>query len=493
MPVTTFTPYSGVASMLGTLPSWMDAADGQRHEAYTKYEQMYWNAPDTYKLVQRGTDTKPLYIPSARVIIEATNRFLAKGWDYVIDPRIGSPADQQLLRTQMNTLFKRETVWTKFATQKRYGLIRGDALWHIVADPAKPAGARLSIYEIDPGSYFPIYLDNDPDRLIGMHIVDQMEYQTKVVTRRLTYRKDPDTGVITTETSLFEIANWDDRDAANEIKKVAQLVPPTPLPPTITAFPVYHIKNSPTPGAPFGSSELRGLETIMAAVNQTISDQELAIAMDGIGLYATNSGPPVDDDGNETNWLLGPGRVVEIDENSEFKRVAGVTNLPGIEHIDFILGKAQQSVGIPDIAIGNVDVQVAESGVALAIQLAPLLAKNAEKEQDMLGVYDHMLWDITHMWLPAYEAFSAGMTLDIASVVTDPMPVNRQARIAEILQLLTAQVISGNYARELLTDLGYNFPAEMGADIVQETQALAEARGYDPFMNRVNEELDSNV
>ena len=485
-----WTQWSSVAPMLDPFPAWMSAADGERHMAYLKYEQMYWNSPDTFKLVQRGSDSNPVYIPSAKVIIEATNRFLAKDWDYVIDPRVGTPADRTLLDQMMRTLFKRETVWTKFATQKRYGLIRGDALWHIVADPTKPPGRRLSIYEIDPGRYFPIYEDDDPDRLMGMHIVDQIEYEKKVVTRRLTYRKDPETGQISTETSLWEIGSWDDRDPDAEMKKVKQVVPPTWLPPTITSFPVYHIRNNPTPGTAFGSSELRGLERIFASVNQTISDQELSIALDGIGLYSTTSGPPVDDDGNETNWVLGPGRVVELDQDTEFERVTGVTNLPGIEHVNFILGKAQQAAGIPDLAVGDVDVSVAESGIALYMHLSPLLAKNAEKEQEMLGVYDHMLWDIVHMWLPVYEGFTAGMELVIASVVGDPMPENRQEKISEILQLLSAGVISAAYAREKLSKFGYDFPDEMGADIVQETQALAEARGYDPFMNRVNSELE---
>lgn len=494
---TTSTPYTTARQFIATLPSWLGQADAERIAAYQLYEDMYWNMPDTFKLMQRGSDTAPIYIPSARVIIEATNRYLAKDWDYVIDPRIGTPADRELIDAQLKRLFKRELMWAKFSTQKRFGLIRGDAVWHIVADPTKAPGKRLSVYEVDPAAYFPIYQDDDLDRLVGCHLVDQIEYASKTVIRRQTYRKDPVSGVITSELALFESAKWDDRDLtpytdgtskANTLKLIAQLQPVTPLPPQITALPVYHIKNNRTPGSPFGSSELRGLERISAAVNQAISDQELSLALDGIGLYATTSGPPVDADGNETNWTLGPGRVVELDATADFKRISGVQSLPGLEHIKFLLSEQRRGAGVPDIAAGMVDVTVAESGIALALQLSPLLAKNAEKEQEMLGVYDHMLYDITHAWLPTFEGFTIA-DVEVTSIVSDPMPINRKDRIDEILKLVAGGLVSAAYAREKLIELGYEFPENMGADIVQEITAISEARSFDPFASRVASEL----
>lgn len=489
--------------LVGTLPSWLGPADAERISAYQLYEDMYWNAPNTYKIMQRGSDVSPIYIPSARVIIDATNRFLAKEWDYVIDPRVGTPADRDAVNAALMQLFKRELVWTKFATQKRYGLIRGDAVWHIIADPIKPAGRRISMYEVDPASYFPIYAEDDLDRLIGCHLVDQVEYDKTIVIRRQTYRKDILTGVITTELALYESAAWDDRDsspyvagfsgvASPKLKLLKQLVPVTPLDPRITSLPVYHIKNARTPASPFGSSELRGLERIAVAVNQGISDQELSLAMDGIGLYATTSGPPVDENGDETNWILGPGRVVEHDADTTFARVTGVSSLPALEHIQFLLKQQRLAAGVPDIAAGNVDVTVAESGIALQLQLAPLIAKNAEKEQEMLGVYDHMLHDIVYAWLPTFEAINAG-EVSVASIVGDPMPVNHEARVTELLALVSAGIVSAGYARQKLTEYGYDFPEDMGVDVVQETQALAEARNYDPFMSRVASELNATA
>lgn len=68
-------------------------------------------------------------------------------------------------------LFKRETMYAKFASQLRYCLIRGDAVWHFTADPNKPAGKRISIHELDPATYFPIHDEDDPEKLIGVHTI----------------------------------------------------------------------------------------------------------------------------------------------------------------------------------------------------------------------------------------------------------------------------------------------------------------------------------
>ena len=496
---TTSTPYSTARQFIQTLPSWLSQSEAERIASYQFYEDMYWNMPNTYQLIQRGTQADPVYVPSPRVIIDTTNRFLAKEWDFVVNPKTGTPADQALLKSALSALFKRELMYAKFGTQKQFGLIRGDSVWHIVGNADKPQGSRISIYEVDPASYFPIYMDDDLDRLVGCHLVDQVEYNNTVVIRRQTYRKDLETGQITTELALFESGKWDDRDQSpyvpgtskpGELKLIAQLVPPTPLDPRITSLPVYHVKNNRTPASPFGSSELRGLERIVAAVNQTISDEDLAIALDGIGMYVTTSSPPTDDKGNEINWILGPGRVVEIDDGSDFKRLDGVKGLPALEHARFLLENTYEAAGIPDAAVGRVDVKVAESGISLALQMQPLLAKNKDKETEMLGVHDHMLYDIVHSWFPVYE----GLTIEgveVASVVGDPMPMNKKETIDNLVSLVKEGIISAAYARVKLVELGWEIPEEMGADIVLEQQALAEARGYDAFTNRMFQEQDT--
>jgi hypothetical protein len=218
----------------------------------------------------------------------------------------------------------------------------------------------------------------------------------------------------------------------------------------------------------------------------------LALALEGLGLYATTSGPPVDDDGNEENWRLGPGWVVEIDRDSTFERVSGVGSVePYQTHINSIKGFAHESAGIPDIAVGAVDVQTAESGIALAFKMAPILAKNEEKEQEILSVMDHMLYDLTTMWFPVYEGFTTAARP--VSIVDDPMPTNRKATLDEIVAMLSTDppLISAAYARTLLSEkLGYDFPDEIDSDVVDEAAAIAAARNVDPFASRVAAELE---
>lgn len=492
-------PYSTVKPLMGPLESWLTGDDALRLGAYTTYESIYRNVPDAFKLIQRGDESNPIYLPSARTLIEAKNRYLAKRWTYAIMPGLGTDAERQALDFQLTALFRREQMWSKFGTQKRFGLIRGDAVWQIVADETKPAGRRLSVYEIDPASYFPIYDDWNADKLLGVHIVDPvLMADGKTVIKRQTYRKT-DTGRISYELSWWQVGAWDDRDEAMELKR-AERIPEGDhnaeveyeLDERITSIPVYHVKNNRTPGDPFGASELQGYERLIAAINQSMTDEDLALVLEGLGLYFTNSGPPVDEEGNEENWKLGPGWVVEGDEGSDFKRITGVQSVaPMQEHIAKMEASMREAAGVPDIAIGNVDVQTAESGIALAFKMAPLLAGNEEKEGEILAVTDHLIFDLVTMWQPVYEGYSTPARA--VSIVDDPLPTNRKAVLDEVLGMLATDppLISTEYARTILQEkLGYDFPDEMANAVVTEAQAIADARNVDPFASRYSAELD---
>jgi hypothetical protein len=494
------TPYSSVRPLMGPLESWLSGDDAVRLGAYSVYESMYRNLPGAFKLVQRGDEQNPIYIPSARTIIEAKNRFLAKRWTYALAPGLGSDSERAALDFALQQLFRRERLWSKFATQKRWGLVRGDQVWHITADEDKPEGRRLSVWDIDPASYFPILDPWNSERVLGVHLVDPVENDAgKTVIKRQTYRKT-ESGGISYELSWWETGGWDDRDADVTLKRVTGSDVPAgdynapisyDLPPEIKSIPVYHIKNNPISNHPFGVSELDGLETLIAGVNQTISDEDLTLAMQGLGLFWTTSGPPVDDNGDETNWKLGPGWVLEIDQDSDFGRVAGVGSIsPMLEHVGKLEQAMREASGVPDIAIGTVDVATAESGIALAFKMSPILAGNEEKEGEILSVMDHLLYDLTTMWLPAYEGLSTPSRA--VSVVDDPLPVNRKAVLDEVVAMLSTDppLISTEYARTILQDrLGYDFPDEMGDTVVGEAQAMADARNVDPFAGRASAEL----
>lgn len=485
--------YASARRFFGTTkPAGMPQEDQDRVQAYELYENFYWNVPDAYKLVARSEDVGPIYLPSARSMIEATWRFLAKDWRYMVDVRTGTAGDQQTLEAYFRNMFKRERMYTKFGSQKRWLLTRGDAMWHITANPNKPQGQRISIHELNAAQYFPIEDEDDPDKIVGCHIVDEVEDpddDTKTVSRRQTYRKVEELNgnvTITSELALYELGKWDDRTKPDEVVLKRILVPAAPLPPAITQIPVYHIRNFAGIDR-FGSSQIRGIETVFAAASQAVSDQDLALAMQGLGVYWTDSGPPKNSDGEDAPFVMGPGEVVEVAPGTNFGRVSGISgSLPGIEHINYILGAAHEAVGVPDVALGRADVTVAESGISLFIQMSPLLAQNGEKESELLGVMDNMFYDLTEMWLPAYEGIPAGTGVEVTNVVGDPMPRNREAEIAEVVQLYEANLITAEMAQGKLAELGYEYPE--GAAQELEQAAANAALAADPFAERMNKE-----
>lgn len=474
-----FTPYSTVSGFSSVLPGWVPDADKERIQSYQTYEEIYWNHPETFKLVVRGTESKPIYIPSGRIIIETMNRFYAKGLGFLVNPLVGTPATQALATQYLTALFRRERFKTTFNVNKRYGLIRGDMVFHIVADDTKPEGSRISIYPVDPAGYFPIYSDDNLDRIIKVHLVDQFKNSAgKDMIRRLTYEKIEGlvySGVVEMEQSEF----------AKVDPKVTIVRPPTALSAEITAIPVYHIRNFEEPGNPFGSSEMRGLERIMAAINQSVSDEDLALALEGLGVYTTDGGGPVDEDGNESDWIIGPGRVVENAQN--FKRIQGIGSVaPFKDHIGTLWGFMKDASGTPDAAIGNIDVQVAESGVALALRMGPIMAKADEKEDTVTDVLAQMFWDLK-TWIKSYEKVDF-LEADVMPTFGDRLPVNRKAEVDLCVAMVMSDppIMSAMTARERLAEKGIQFSADEFARIVQEKAAMAEATGpTDPEGDRM--------
>lgn len=490
--------------------------DADRLRAYALYEDMYFNRPEMFKVFLRGDDedSDPVYVPTAKKIVEAMNRFLCKDFTFVVSTTVGDPAVQNELTLRLNNLFKREEVVSKFSNQKRFGLVRGDAMWYIVGDPNKDQWSRLSIYELNPSNYFPILDPVDKNRTLGCHIVEvirdprEKDDKSKTVARRRTYLKggvswNSTTGQyeqgatapgVWTEVTHWEIGKWDDRNLKEEDMERVQdaTVPDVPmmqLPAQITSLPIYHWKNHKVPDSPFGLSELSGIETLIAGINQALTDEQITLIIQGLGVYMTDSKAPINSDGTPGNWILGPGIVAEVAAGSKFERVNGVGSVaPYQEHIQELKNDAQEASGIPDIAAGKVDVTVAESGISLQLQLAPILASSKEKQEDILGTMDHMLYDLVNMWFPAYEGASfEGVTAYTS--VGDAMPINREARIQEVLLLFTSNLITIAMAQAELAKYGYDFQAGDDIKVLKEAAALAAANSEGD--NRYAQELEA--
>lgn len=477
------TPYSTVSPMLGPLPAWVPVLEQERVASYLVYEDIYWNNPDTFKLTARGSEDNPIYVPTGRTIVDTTNRYVGAGFNFMVDPTVGTPEQQAVAVREFTRLFRREKMLSKYAMNKRFGLIRGDWLWHIIADPNKLPGTRISIRAINPGSWFPVYRDNDLDVLWKIHLAEVFVYpdDTKEFVKRLTYER-LDNGLIQRSEAIFEMKGWQSATSPVEIT-----LAPEVLDPRITAFPVYHVKNFEEPQNPYGSSELRGLERIMAAVNQAVSDQDIALALQGLGLYACDGAGPVDEDGNDVPWTLGPGEVVE--NAPGFKRVDGIGSVqPSVDHIGMLVAFMKEAAATPDAAIGKVDVQVAESGVALLLQLGPMLAKAIEKDQEIIDVHTQMFHDLK-TWFAVYEAIQF-LDVDVLPVLGDKLPQNKDKQVEQILNMVAAKVMSAQTARIRLKQLGYDFASNEAAVIAQETALTAEAETpVDPLAARVAAEL----
>lgn len=480
--------YSTAKPLLGSLPQWIaDEQERQRIASYALYEAIYWTVPQTFKLMSRGEEDNPIYIPAGRVIVETLHRYLAKSPTFVPNPAFGDTNQQTLATQVMADLAARERLYSRFNMNKRFGIIRGDWMFHLYADPNRPPGSKISVFAVDPASVFPIYNPDNIDEIIGYHIAEQFtDNDGKQYIRRLTYRKQTGQGgpsPIDVTDELYKVDDWGGPGMAQDPKPERTVNPPQTLPSPIDSLPIYHIQNFQEPGTIWGSSEMRGLERLMAAVNQSISDEELSLAMDGLGVYATDAGTPMDEDsGEDVAWNLGPGRVVELPDGKTLERVSGVGAVnPYQDHLAYLHEQMDQTTGMADAAKGLVDVSVDVSGISLAIQMAPLFSRADEKEQVITDVLGNMLFDLGK-WYVAYEGTAFNSLIEATRwmpVYQDRIPRNKAAEIDELMTLYGAvpQLLSAEYVRSKLRALGYeDMPdeTEMQAQILGETQRSAQ-------------------
>lgn len=487
MPARPYTPYSSLFSVVKPLTlAWVPAADQERINSYLAYEQMYWNIHNDYKLITRGTEEEAaIYIPRPMTIVETAHRYVGAGFDYVIDPEVGTPNAQELADTMLTAFFRRERVVSRYNGAKRFGLMKGDWLFHLMVDPSKEAGTRLRFASVQPESWFPVYLDNDPERLWKTHLVERFQKPDgKWFVKRLTYERTlvdvngttTPSGEITWTLMEFPESKWFAKDFEGE--EGVQLVPPTPLHPDTPAIPVYHIPNFDEPGNRFGSSELRGFERILGGINQAVSDEDLALALMGLGVYATEStAQPRNPAGDSVPWSVYPGKVLQ--------GVKGFTKVPGIDsvvpyqdHLKFLMDEIGLASGASAAATGTVDVSVAESGVALAMHLAPMLARAAEKDEVIKDKMTQFLFDLK-VWFRIHEGADFTET-DIVPSFGDKLPVNRQAEVDFVSSLMATEppLVSAQTARAYLTErIGFEFDDKESDLVLMEREAITLASG----------------
>lgn len=465
-----FTPWStlGVMQSKKNLPDYWPEEERERIAAYDKYDQLYWNDPTQYAL-RVLEDEQPIFIPNARVIVNTTAHYLLKGLAINTPNRDKNNEDQKRLLD----FLKRERFYSKFATNKKMGIARGDWAFHITADPLKPEGSRVSIDILHPGMVWKV---EDPDEIgkvteihIGSQWVDPEDEDQEVRFRVLTYTKeiDGETQKITREENVWNLSQdwWDPED--RELYKV--ILKKDYLPDGIDQFPVYWFPNVEWDNELYGSSELRGLEFLDWAVSQGATDTQAALALEGLGVYATDGGRPVDDDGNERDWEIAPGGVAEVPAGSFFRRVEGVGSItPMLDQIHYTEAKMYAAASITDVALGQVDVQVAQSGIALAIKFMPTLAKIEDRDTAGVEICQQMFFDLKK-WFKAYENWTIEVEYEV-TIDKQKLPANRTETVNELNNMMDRQIIDREFYRDEMRKLGYDIPKDMDTRLLKEAK-----------------------
>lgn len=495
------TPYDAAKRLINasSIPNWLNDYDALRLASYELYENIYWTEPETFKLQQRGSEENPIYIPSGRIIVNTMDRYVGKNMKLTCDPAYGTPEQQAVALLTIQSLFERERFQSAFESNKLYGIMRGDWCFYITANPDKAEGSRLSLRSIDPRMVFPINPNKDSTRVIGYDIVEQVVVGDTTYINRSRYLKPEHEGhpnyvegappnpltPISYQVDILEVENWENPAEQKIFQTVTEAVL---LPEGITQLPIYHIKNFEEPDNPFGSSEMRGIERLMAAINQSITDEELSLAMAGLGLYRSQKGQPRDAAGNPTTWRLGPGQVVH---DETFERVSGVASVtPSQDHVEYLEDRLYRVSGASDVAQGVVDVQVAESGVALALRMGPILDTAVKKDTSIKDVLNQMLFDL-RAWFKAYE----GVDMEAVRpqvVFGAKLPRNVKEEFSMLLQMVTSDppLITMAYFRDAVRELGMEIPATVtGLAIAEERAQLLEL--MDPYGARAAQEMEA--
>jgi hypothetical protein len=468
-----FTPYSTIKPLIGEdLGQWAPELDRDRIAAYQKYDEIYWSHTDAFKLTQRGDDDRPIYVPNPKMIVDTTSHFFMKGLKFTTET-------EGELNDALDEFLKRELFVAKFHEAKHSGVARGDFLLHLTADPTKPQGSRLSVNSVDPAAYFPEFDDDDLDRITAVNLVEQILDPddpidpNKVRIRRQRYEVIIVSGKrrVLSELAIYEVRDWWKRSRV----KVKEVMPPKLLPEGIEQIPVYAFKNISWQGQPFGSSEIRGYERLQAGINQSISDEELALALEGLGVYATDAGAPVDEEGNEVPWEIAPGKVLELPGGgSYFSRVKGIESVePSQSHIEFLVNSLYETSGT--FRSGLVDAQVAESGIALAIRFLPTSAKLEERDEFGVGRLDQFWFD-WRRWNAAYEGRTFDDSEEIKVILGDKLPENKTDALNVLNNLMDRKAISKKFYRESVSELyGITIPDDIEAQMAKEAQEAFEA------------------
>jgi hypothetical protein len=460
--------------------TWIPEEDRHRLNAYIQYDDMYWN--DTRQFALRVLEgEEPVYIPNARQVVNTTAHFFLKGLDL--------SCTNEKTKAALDVLLKREMFYSRFNDAKVSGVARGDWVLHMTADPKKDGGSRISITVVEPFDVFPIWDEDEPGKMVGCHLAvaylppREQDPEQKQRLHRLTYRLEVDekTGKkrISREEGIYAINHTVSivtGEPEGQVELLKTILKKSFLDERITAIPIYWFKNQSWGGDDYGSSELRGMERLTEVISQGSTDVTGALSLEGLGVYATDGGRPVttgpDGQTVETDWEVAPGKVMEVPSGAYFRRVDGVGSItPAIDNIGYLETKIHRALGLTDVALGDVEATVAQSGIALAIKFLPTLARLESRDQAGIDKLTHLFYD----WKTWHEVFEKELLEgDIVPVIGDKLPMDRTARVNELNNMFDRKIIPKSYYRDEMEKMGYTFPADIQDELDKESEKAFE-------------------
>src|SRR5690606_6341928 len=122
-------------------------------------DDLFHNDPARYRMMLRGTDEQPIYVPTASTIIKALARYVGKNWGFKVLQPVADPGETEvdatpeqiaLAQVTFGKLFARERLLSRYRGSVAEWLRRGDWCWYVSADPLKRAGSRISVRPVDP-------------------------------------------------------------------------------------------------------------------------------------------------------------------------------------------------------------------------------------------------------------------------------------------------------------------------------------------------------
>lgn len=498
----TATPFFGEM-----VPGWITGEDRFRLASYEFYKALFKNDDTAFVVTLRNDEESPIYIPAAKRIVRTIGRYTCKdlGFTPVALPVNGSepvpltPEDQLGIVVAYGDLFNREEFFANFRDALELGIAQGDFCLFVSGDASKPEGSRLSLRFIDPGTYFPMRDEIDPLKTTGCKMIERIllnkdtmkpdpagdpfirvQKWVKVTNPEHSLYTEPTPGVpqtINYETPIeYEHLVYQEQDWEDPTKRVVAVNVLAQMPiPGITQLPIYHFRNRGEPGEFWGITELEGFERLMMGINQGITDEDVALAMQGLGMYATDQ-VPVNAAGEPTTWELGPRKVIQMSMGGKFERVTGVTSVQASQdHIKYLQSQAESTMGISDLAIGAGDVSVPESGIALTIKFAPIIDESDRKDLRVLAKLTQC-WHDLKQWFQVYEGVTFADGVSVQPVVGEKMPKDTEKEMARLQDLYVNGVIPLRLYIEKLNDLGLDLgdPKALMAELEQEAAARME-------------------